>query len=309
MQTIELFCGAGGMSEGLKKADIYVNVAVDSCGVALKTYKRNHPTTRTIEANILDVEPEQLSNGERPLLLVACPPCQTFSKLNRNRGEIENAAFNKFLEFIRALDPDFLLFENVPNIERYGVWSDFMRVLQNLHYHEWHSVVEATSFGVAQRRKRMVLVASKRPFTQPTLPLVHVLPTVRQTIGDLPFEHSDIPNHVTSNMTEVNLLRLHQLKEGEGSRSSGSPYSDKYARMSWDKPAPTITTHCTTFSCGRFGHPSYDRAITVREAARLQGFDDDFVFEGTLTQTAKQVGNAIPPPIAQWLGGIINNLV
>lgn len=103
-------------------------------------------------------------------------------------------------------------------------------------------------------------------------------------------------------LSSRNRQRLRQTaRDGGLHRVRGLGFYDTYGRMSWDSPAPTITTRCVSLSNGRFGHPRFNRAITVREAARLQGFPDSFLFDERVTVGARQVGNAVPPPVARWI--------
>lgn len=142
--------------------------------------------------------------------------------------------------------------------------------------------------------------------------------TVGETIMDLPplvagqsYEGQGIYNHVCRNLSEINIKRLAIAHENNGSRTSlpeelclpchtgVSTFSDTYGVMRLDKPAPTLTSGCTTISKGRFGHPTQNRGISLREAARLQSFPDDFIFSGTLTSISLQIGNAVPPLLAK----------
>lgn len=122
--------------------------------------------------------------------------------------------------------------------------------------------------------------------------------------------HPVIPNHWAAKLSEKNLLRIQNTPEGgdrrhwpnnlkAGCHLNYNGHSDVYGRMKWDAPASTLTTKCISYSNGRFGHPDQNRAISVREAARLQTFPDNFIFKGSLISCARQVGNAVPPLMAQ----------
>jgi DNA (cytosine-5)-methyltransferase 1 len=147
-----------------------------------------------------------------------------------------------------------------------------------------------------------LLIAARTPIEIPSPPKT-ALGTVREAIGKLPDLDPSIPNHFTMKLAPQNMARLRSTpRDGGTSKKPGESFDDSYARMYWDRPAPTITTRCVSFSNGRFGHPQFDRAVTVREAATLQGFPPDFVFEGGVWETARQVGNAVPPPIGKAVG-------
>ena len=148
-------------------------------------------------------------------------------------------------------------------------------------------------------------MAARTPVELPPSPRVTPV-TVRSSIGHLPEFDATVPNHVTMRLSASNLARLKRTpRDGGRSKGAGSPFDDSYACMRWDEPTPTITTRCVSFSNGRFGHPEYDRAITVREAAHLQGFPAEHKFVGGVWGTARQVGNAVPPHVAKWLGEAI----
>ena len=134
-------------------------------------------------------------------------------------------------------------------------------------------------------------------------PSIKKLLTVRDAISCFPDVDDSIPNHRTMTLSPSNQERIERTSGNGGlSKDTDSSFVDSYGRMRWDLPAPTITTKCISFSNGRFGHPVFNRAITVREAAVLQGFPSSFVFNGPLKESARQVGNAAPPPIAKWIG-------
>jgi DNA (cytosine-5)-methyltransferase 1 len=211
--------------------------------------------------------------------------------------------FGHYLRLVWALRPDYIVFENVPRIVDYAdAWSLLLDRLHRRGYHHDFRVVSADCLGVPQRRKRLVLVAAREPIVLEEPHRASPL-SVRDAIGSFPESDTSIPNHDTLRLSPANLRRLKNVpKNGGQSKPRCSSFGDSYARMYWDAPAPTITTRCISFSNGRFGHPEYDRAITVREAATLQGFPDDFIFFGGVWETARQVGNAVPPPIAKWLG-------
>jgi len=175
------------------------------------------------------------------------------------------------------------------------------RSLQGYGYEVSFGVLKATAFGVPQQRERLIVVAGRQ---QVGLPVgsFDCPRTVREAIGHLPDKPITILNHKTMKLSPENLERIKTLRPGENSRVHGQSFADSYARMAWDKPAPTITTKCISFSNGRFGHPKYHRGLTIREAAILQGFPASFEFVGSLWSCARQVGNAVPPPIAFALG-------
>jgi len=275
-------------------------------------------------------------------IVVGCPPCQGFSSLRRTTKRDEVDARDDlvmiFAERIAEVQPRIVVFENVSGIAggRGRVFLEiFFRKMKKLGYVAVSGIVNAADYGVPQIRKRLValfieeedrsadeLVLPKQTHSDPRLAESTCLPswlTVRDAIGDLPpLESGEAalhpPNHVACKHTPKVLEIIRNIPKDGGSRSSlpkelwlpchrdldGA--ENIYGRMSWSKPGPTITSRCTTPSCGRFIHPEQDRAITPREAARLQSFPDYFVFNGTLAATTKHIGNAMPVNLTAAIG-------
>ncbi len=307
IECIDLFCGAGGLSLGLQRAGIKIRTAVDidvKCG---ETYRGRFPNVSFLQKSIQEVRGSELlkkiRNPDR-VILAGGPPCQLFSRLNKKPADMTDEVL-AYTKLIREVNPAFVVFENVPAIaRRSGAWNCVLDTLDLAGYSVDFSVVNSANFGLAQNRKRMILVAGRIPVEIPKPKLPKIV-TVRDAIEHLPDLSEDIPNHRSLILSDGNRKRIQGLKQGQYSRTRGTSFADSYARMEWDKPSPTITTKCISFSNGRFGHPEYNRGLTVREAAILQGFPDDFIFTGTLWDCARQVGNAVPPPIAEAIGKAI----
>ena len=306
LECIELFAGAGGLSLGLNRAKIKVRVAVDSDADCKATYEHNQPGVTYLLKRVQDVTRGKLLKHIKDpskLVLAGGPPCQLFSRLNRSPADITDEV-RSYIRLVRSLRPLVVVFENVPAIKRRSVaWGFVHESLSELGYNVQWTIVNCNEFGVPQKRERMIVLASKIPMA---LPLgTKTGATVRDAIAHFPDEDHAIPNHKAMNLSPSNLRKIKKLKAGENSRKKDSSFADSYARMSWDKPSPTITTKCISFSNGRFGHPKYNRAITVREAATLQGFPESYEFIGSLPSCARQVGNAVPPTLAEALGKAI----
>ena len=275
-------------------------------------------------------------------IVVGCPPCQGFSSLRRTtkHDEVDDRdnLIMIFAERVAEIQPRIVVFENVSGIAR-GRGSVFLekffRKMKKLGYKAVSGVVNAADYGVPQIRKRLIalfieeddrsadeLSLPKQTHASPKLAESMGLPlwlTVKDAIGDLPpLESGEAakypPNHIACKHSQKVLEIIRNIPKDGGSRSSlptelwlpchkdldGA--ENVYGRMSWSKPGPTITSRCTTPSCGRFIHPEQDRAITLREAARLQSFPDYFVFEGTLATTTRYIGNAKPSDLATTIG-------
>lgn len=307
LECIELFAGAGGLSLGLKRAKIRVRVAIDSDPDCRETYLLNQTGTEYISERVQDLTRTDLlvhvKNPDR-LVLAGGPPCQLFSRLNRAPADITDEV-RSYVRLVRSIRPMFVVFENVPAIQRRSTaWNFVQESLKAAGYVVHWKVVHCNQLGVPQSRERMIVLASRLKISAPNFPLI-VERTVRDAIGHLPSFDSAIPNHHTMNLSEANKKRIKSIASGGNSRKSDSSFCDSYARMSWDRPSPTITTKCISFSNGRFGHPEYDRALTVREAALLQDFPHDYKFHGSLWSCARQVGNAVPPTLGEALGKFI----
>jgi DNA (cytosine-5)-methyltransferase 1 len=332
---LDIFCGAGGVTCGLRKAGIKVVVGVEKNEDCRLTFTQNNPAVmflsedvRTLTARSLASHIHSIGDSDY-LLLAACAPCQPFSSQNKNRDEALDRAVLRHVErLVRQMHPDFLFIENVPGLQRVSGFSAFRRLLHTLRalrYKTKYQVVDAAWYGVPQHRRRLVLTASLHgdaPWADQShgaAPGLAPFATVRRAISKYPpinagEEHPTVPNHVAAQLAEHNLDRL-QATPGDGGSRTDWPsglvlkchrkhegHPDVYGRLRWDAPAPTLTTKCTSLSNGRYGHPEQHRAISAREAAALQSFDDSYMFYGGIRQITRQIGNAVPPALAEKFG-------
>jgi DNA (cytosine-5)-methyltransferase 1 len=332
ISAIDLFCGAGGLSHGLQEAGITVVAGVDndpSCA---------YPFETNIEAPFLgrdvhDITAEHLTPLWRHAdvrMLAGCAPCQPFSPYRRGAdtsGDEKWPLLGQFGRLVSETMPELVTMENVPRIGRAQVFTDFVGGLQELGYLvDWRSC-NCLEFGLAQTRRRLVLVASLLgPIAVPKGPTaLDDHKTVRDVIGDLPQLESggkdpDDPLHRSRSLSDINLKRIRastpggtweqwpkELRAPCHRRATGASFRNVYARMEWDKPAPTITTLAHNFGTGRFGHPEQDRVISLREAAVLQGFPPGYRFTAPkdpvhFNHLGRLIGNAVPPPIGRAVG-------
>lgn len=320
--ALDLFCGSGAVSLGLRQAGFNVVGAVDYEAGACRTYRANHPDVRLVEKDIRQVDPGVFSDliSERLDLLVVCAPCQPFSSQNRAKSIADKRAslVDEAKKFIRRYEPRLVFLENVPGLASTSIFSDFTDWLRvECGYDVGDPMrINAADSGVPQRRMRMIMVAAKGALLQHAQD-VKVRPrmTVGDVISDLPvppvgrLAASDDALHYARKHSALNVERLKHIPANGGGRSSLPPrlrlachkntkdsaFSDTYGRMSLSDVAPTLTTGCTDITRGRFAHPTQNRAITLREAARIQSFPDDYVFHGNANQIAMQIGNAVPP--------------
>jgi DNA (cytosine-5)-methyltransferase 1 len=265
--------------------------------------------------------------------MVGCAPCQPFSTLNRTRSMYKEEderwkPLKKFLDLILSVKPEIVSMENVKelaNEKKYPVFGEFVCRLKQSGYAVSYKVVDASRYGVPQTRKRLVLLASRLGEID-LIPETHDetnLPTVREAIGDLPrikdgTTHPADTFHRASKLSVANKKRVVATPKNGGSTKSwdknllpecyktegkNTYKSSVYGRMRWDTPGPTVTTHCITLGTGRHGHPSQDRAMSLREAARLQTFPDDYEFlppgKFSMTKLARFIGNAVPVRLGQ----------
>lgn len=352
-KAIDLFCGAGGLSSGLKKSGFQICLGVDIDKAALKTYKHNLKNTKILKKDIKQVTGKEITQltgikKQDNFLLAGCPPCQGFSNLGKRDADDEkNQLVYEYIRIIYELEPAFILMENVPGMsEGVGkkIFKEVVGALQELYYVEY-GTLNAADYGVPQTRKRLVLhgirkdiyeiIASKNN----NLPIKLLPPpthsqikrkgckkwiTVGDSILDLPsinageiYENSKIKNHRARRLSQTNIKRLQEIRDNGGNKARISEnlklechkkknvsYTDTYGIIDSTKPAPTITSGCTIISKGRYCHPTQNRGLSVREAARLQSFDDNFEFVGNMGEMSLQIGNAVPPKLAQASGNI-----
>jgi DNA (cytosine-5)-methyltransferase 1 len=321
--AVDLYSGCGAVTEALKRRHFRVVAAVDNDPVACATYRANHPNVGLYQKHISRVSPDEIRAKllkRRNLdLLVVCAPCQPFSSQGLKSNKDARARLILCaIRFAIVLRPKLILFENVPGLAapRFSaILGELRGRLTRLGYNVGDpQLTDAADFAVPQRRQRCILLA-KRDGPPPELP-APVTPagkriSVRKVIHDLPAlrlgeKHEDDPLHFSRHHHPITLERLARIPKDGGSRASlpdnlvlechkgYSGHPDVYGRMAWDDVAPTLTTGCTDVTKGRFAHPVDDRAISLREAARLQTFRDSYRFTGTFGQIAAQIGNAVP---------------
>lgn len=320
LTAIDLFCGAGGLSEGLSQSGVEVLGAVDISELAIQAYEENHPNTQVWTRDIRRFSPQEilreldLRPGEIDLL-AGCPPCQGFSTLrthNRssNVEDSRNGLVAQFARFCEVLRPRGLLMENVPGLEADRRFTLLTNRLERMGYRLTYGVLDAADYGVPQRRRRFVLLGllgEQVKFATPTTTLMRV----RDAIGDIeaPMDSDDPLHNYTENRSQRIIKLIRDIPRDGGSRCDLGPerqlachkrvkgWNDVYGRMAWDALAPTITSGCINPSKGRFLHPEEDRAITLREAALLQSFPPHYKFpliRGRF-KVADLIGNALPP--------------
>lgn len=333
IHVFDFFSGCGGTSCGFEQAGMKIVLGLDVDLDSAETFQSNFPRAAFIREDIrelsTDVLGQFMKNRKHPILFSGCAPCQPFSRQNKHTSESDERRYllDEFARFVKAWLPEYVFVENVPGMqkvaeEKNGPLPSFLKLLKHLGYNFSFGVVPAMNYGVPQKRERFVLIASlgaKIQLPHATHgPELSPYTTVRTWISGLPTlsagEVSETdPDHASAKLSELNLLRIRSTPEGGGRldwpaelwldcHRTHSGHSDVYGRLAWDRPASGLTTKCISYSNGRFGHPVEDRALSIREAACLQTFPRDYVFRGQLKSRARQVGNAVPPLMAQNIG-------
>jgi DNA (cytosine-5)-methyltransferase 1 len=333
IEAVDLFCGAGGLTCGLAKSShIRVRCGIDIDPTCEFPYTKNNQC-RFIRKRVEHITVEEISKfflSDKPKLLAGCAPCQTFSNYYNPKNESTDSRWELLSEFARLVDgvkPEFVTMENVPGLRKHSVFDKFIKVLEKNRYYIWHNVIDCSFYGLPQRRKRLVLLASKLGKISLLSPeeTDSVSVNVRDAIGPLERivagEASTFdPLHRSRNLTERNLVRIQHTQEGGGWRDwpqhlmlkchqkeCGKSFGSVYGRMKWNAPSPTITTEFYGLGNGRFGHPEQDRAISLREGAILQGFPADYQFVPPdkpllFTTIGRLIGNAVPVRLGEVIG-------
>lgn len=321
--VIDLFCGAGGLSQGFVLEGFQVAGGIDTdedCRYAFE-YNNRAPFIRRDVAKLKPEEVNSLFVPGKLRVLVGCAPCQPFSTYNQKNNDPKWQLLSRFASLIDKVRPDIVSMENVPRLLAFkdgAIFGRFVKKLKEAGYHTNWGVLYGPDFGLAQTRSRLVLLASRLgPIDLPTPSHKKKRRTVRDEIGRLPpLVHGEVddrdPLHCVSRLSELNARRIAASQPGGTWRDwqaglvadchkteAGRGYSSVYGRMEWDEPSPTITTQFYGFGNGRFGHPEQDRALSLREGAMLQGFPRgyEFVAPGAPVRfktVGRLIGNAVP---------------
>lgn len=338
IRAVDLFCGVGGLTYGLQKAGIPVVAGIDIDGSCEYAYTQNN-NCQFIEKSIDDVtgnEIRALLRGADIKVLVGCAPCQPFSRHQKDKQHRSKhkdwKLLYQFARLIIEVQPHIVSMENVPELEKEQVFLDFIDTLKAENYIVNYTVVNVADYGVPQRRKRLILLASRRKKVKLLTPTHEKNVTVADAIRNLPkveAGHRDEtdPLHIAPALSNMNLQRIRHSTPGGTWRDwpdelklechkseKGKTYASVYGRMKWDDLSPTITTQFIGYGTGRFGHPEQDRALTLREGAILQSFPSDYKFVSPgapihIKKIARHIGNAVPPRLGEIIGlSLINSL-
>ncbi len=338
LRAVDFFCGAGGLTYGLRRAGITVIAGIDNDGSCKETYESNNVESLFLEKDLTKYTPKELGKelgikrNNDYLVFAGCAPCQFWTIVNTSKAKSEKTKdlLLDFLKFIQYFKPGFVIVENVPGIsfKKGSPMSEFMETLKSLGYNISYGITDMSLYGVPQKRKRFTLLASrvsKIALPEPT--------NNKKTVKDVLGAKNGFPKieagtkdessfmHSSAGLSEKNLERLRMTAKDGGNRFRWSKikeyqldcysddekiFRDTYARMWWDKPSPTITTKFYSVSNGRFAHPEENRGLSLREGATLQTFPAEYDFKSDkITWVARMIGNAVPPVFAEILGKTI----
>lgn len=343
---IDLFAGVGGLSLGFEMAGFDVVLANEHDKSIAESYKHNHPNTKMILANIQDLPIEDTFSKYRGKVdvVIGGPPCQGFSQKGQRKtiNDERNFLFKYFVKVVEFLSPTYFVMENVPNLltaENGYFKNEIIELFGAKGYTLVTDTLNAADYGVPQNRRRAVIIGKLggSPLNMPIRQREKV--TIWDAISDLAYHNSGegsdfedyqtepqseyqkhlrrgsdkLYNHKSTAHSALAIERLNMIPPNSGKESlpeehlTKSIYSGTWTRMRKDEISVTITTRFDTPSSGKFTHPFLHRAITVREAARIQSFPDTFRFIGTKGSQMKQVGNAVPPLLAKSIAAVIMN--
>lgn len=340
MSAVDLFCGAGGLTQGLLKAGIPVTAGYDIDEACRYAYDHNNSPSKFYNNSVTEIKANQLAKHYPKghiRILVGCAPCVTFSKYTQgfdNKADPKWSLLKHFARLVRQLKPDIVSMENVPELQSHTIFNRFLKTLADEGFYfpdkSESRVVYCPDYGIPQNRTRLVIVASK-------LGPIEIIPpthrpsryrTVSNVLRALPKLGSGDeclidPLHRTSGLSPLNLRRIRCSKPGGTWRDwprslvakchkskTGKTYPSVYGRMEWDQPSPTITTQFFGFGNGRFGHPEQDRALSLREGAMLQTFPQKYVFvepggKYHFKTIGRMIGNAVPVRLGEIIGRTI----
>ena len=301
---VDLFCGAGGLTLGLSQAGFNSVAAVEAVPIACETHKRNFPDCRLFEGNIEEFKPEEWLEGKSVHVVTGGPPCQGFSVAGRrDPKDKRNHLFREFVRVVEALQPHYVVMENVPGIltmQKGAVKEAIFEAFKEIGYDSISvAVLESATYGVAQIRPRAIFIANRfgmaNPYPAPQLQ-PHEYRPIEDAIGDLAdYTRKPEINHEWTRHSEAFAERIAQVPAGG---SLYDTFADAFKRQYPGVPSMTVKEN----HGGTHIHPHLNRVISAREMARLQSFPDSYLFSGTMKKAMWQIGNAVPPRLGEVIG-------
>jgi DNA (cytosine-5)-methyltransferase 1 len=346
---VDLFGGAGGMAYGASMAGVDVRLAVESDNYAAMTYSHNHPNTSIIKKDIKKIKGIEINCNGKYKILFGGPPCQGFSTSNQKTRTLNNDSnwlFNEFIRIAKHWNPDCIIFENVKGlVDTCGgyFFSSVVKRIEALHYKVVYWILDAEKFGVPQRRNRLFIIGTRDGITPvKPVPFIKKTITVNDAISDLPILENGnsinwLPyqtkasskyakymrasllkssNHLVTKNYDYVIERYKYIPQGgnwkniperlmKNYRNRNNCHTGIYYRLQENEPSIVIGNYRKNMLV----HPTQNRGLSVREAARLQSFPDNYEFKGSIGYQQQQVGNAVPPVLAKVVFESIINLI
>jgi len=326
--VVDLFSGVGGFQIGFEKAGFDIVFSTDIDNYCERVHQLNRPEIPFLKADIYDLSKEildQYIHGEIDVL-IGGPPCQGFSTIGnrassdpfkRSKHDPRNTLFREYIRILNYVKPKFFVMENVTGIltqENGKVLKEMKEFFESSEYDFNYVILNAADYGVPQIRNRVFFYGNRlgikidppRPTHGNDTEVKHA--TVYQAIGDLAGKENEVENHVPLRHKETNIRRYQFIPEGGRLPENDLPpelyrknFGNTFKRLHRDKPSLTMVPGHNAFPI----HPWLNRSLTVREAARIQSFDDDYIFIGPRDKQCMQVGNAVPPKLANVWANII----
>ncbi|HUH43143.1 MAG TPA: DNA cytosine methyltransferase [Sulfurimonas sp.] len=333
IKAIDFFCGAGGLTHGLKLAGIDVFAGIDIESSCKETYEYNNGAKfinkSIVETTAKEIKELFLNNSDKNdyTMIAGCAPCQPYSMMNtrKKQNDDRKTLLDEFRRVIKGVKPHFVIMENVSRLnEENPFFAKFIEMLEYGDYKYEYKVLNAKDFSVAQNRKRLFLIATRLKKVNLSFEKLQKKEpiTLKNVIYNLENIDHDKPSktdilHKAKPLNEINLKRIQATPKNGGLRSAWSDdlkvnchkekevFLDNYGRLSWDKLSSTITTKFHEYYSGRFGHPEQDRALSLKEGALIQSFPENYIFIGKDNEIARQIGNAVPVNLSKAVGETI----
>ena len=338
MKVLDLFAGVGGMSYGFEQAGFEIVGAIEFEKSIAESMQKNHKKTKVFIDDIKDLDPKIIKKQIGGVdVIIGGPPCQGFSLKGKRLGlnDERNFLFREYIKYVDFFKPKYFVIENVVGLmssnNGYFV-NEIVDAFKNIGYRLNYGILDASDFGVPQKRRRAIFIGTNmnKEIELPTNKIPeNKKVTVWEAISDLAYLNSGegefesnyvkepeseyqkqmrkgskkLYNHIATTHSAVAIDRLKRIPPEKGkeflTEKISSTFGQTWGRLEKNKPSPTIITRFDTPSNGKNSHPFLHRAITPREAARLQSFPDTFIFYGNKTSIIKQIGNAVPPLLAK----------
>lgn len=325
-KLIDIFSGCGGLSYGFEQTGQYKTVlAIDIWDIALQTVKENKSSVDTLCVDMQLLKDEEIENIKQKYpsidIVVGGPPCQGFSLAGKRKVEDKrNSLWKEYVRFVSIIKPEWIVFENVFGLlsmkDKKGkkIIDLIVEEFEKIGYTLTINSISAKDYNVAQDRKRIIIIGNLNGKELKLTPVTKNNPkTVREVISDLEKLESGMisqkdPYHFSMDHNDKHIKWLSPVPEGKSAHDYKSitgmnvkGYSTTYKRIWWDRPSPAITTCFNSISSQNNVHPRDTRALTIREAMRIQSFPDEFVFKGTWKDIRTQIGNAVPPELGRQI--------